>query len=310
MRYAPKHFLDTEGGYLWTQLLDGRAKTEGRVGIRPWKFFRACTCRGGRHNGPGTPHEGRDLFRKDGNPRGDVTWNTDCPLSAFETENIMNLRGRTEYNRPYARWSTVTNRLGEQLCRDSVHPEINEFLIFQDANPENIVFHKNSGRKSNGRLCDAYKVPYPESMDWHADTAKSWKNYQPGVKLPYGFKRREQSRDPQVCIRGHLRILRNWGRGKLAGQPAKVEPPKMELPVKRPRPCDAKPEAKRPKPSPIEIPPMVLPGQQLVTMQPASDPYGRVGLRPTLMQQWPPQMMQQMMQQSGGNPMQLPVFEQ
>ena len=254
IKKSKTHHLDEEHGYLYTQMLGGRAKQEQRMGPRQWKAYRVCTCAGPRHRGlPDDYVETYMLFNDDGTPRVPITWTTECPLTCYQTLMHFYTRcGQPDNQRLYPRWSNKRNRLGENIGRDTMfETELMPFINFQGANPGGIVYDFNGGRKANGRLCDHFNIPYPFSMDWHGDKAKWWKVYQPNVKLPAGFKRREQSTNPLNAIRGHLEIIKHWGRGRLAVRPKPALPPKNS-------------------PQPPQLPPMPfpMPMMQMMSMLP------------------------------------------
>ena len=216
IKKSRKHYIDFENRYVWTEMLDGRAKLEKRLENRPWKAFRVCTCPGKEHNG--LPISFRDQLRvldKHGFPRhGAPKWCTACPLSCFQTiQHYMARNSSGDPRRIYPRWSTVTHKFGECIGRKKIHIELQEFFSYQGVNPHRVQYSKNGGRKSNGRLCDALNIPYKNSLDWHGDKPGSWRKYQPELdEVPESFTRRTQSQNPLTAIRGQVGIWQKWGR--------------------------------------------------------------------------------------------------
>ena len=115
----------------------------------------------------------------------------------------------------------------EDIGRKLMIGEAKAFIQVQGANPNNDEFDSNGGRKANGALCDHHDVPYENSMDWHGDKVNNWVVYQPNVTRRPGFKRRDQHPDPRMCIVGHRKILKDWGRGK--PEPTPPPPPTMQM---------------------------------------------------------------------------------
>ena len=88
------------------------------------------------------------------------------------------------------------------------------WLDAQGANPDGVRFCSNSGRKTLGKWCDEFNVPYEESLEIHGDHWDTWKkNYQPRLRREPELNRRTQSPDPDVCLKALNRFARGIGRG-------------------------------------------------------------------------------------------------
>jgi hypothetical protein len=228
IKYSIDHFVDYLRGFMWTEYYGGRSKHEQRFGVVPWKNYRACSCVGKIHRGlPPTYEECYVLFNEDGSPIGTPTWTTECPLSCWQLIQHWLLRSAQETNRSFPRWNPDSSEyesgdLGRELL---VKSEVFQLIDFQGANPNGIKYDTNGGRKANGKMCGHYKLPYPITVNWHGDQARNWKEYEPNVILPPGFKRTKQHPEPVECVRGHWMIYAHWGRGRLVKAPEpKPEP--------------------------------------------------------------------------------------
>ena len=177
-------------------------------------------------------------------------------MTAHETINFFHRRSENKGakgQRLYTKWSSASHRYkNEDYGRDSMYPEMMAWLRYQGANPGDM--DKNGGRKASGALCDEYGVPYEHSVEWHANYAKNWRRYQPNVRRPPGFERREQSQNDRDCLIGQEMILAAWGRGRLAGKmpphvPRSERVPKREHDVK----VEKKPKKEEEKAETIDL---------------------------------------------------------
>ena len=235
IKYSRNHGISKTSGWMWTQFLGGRCKVEAKLGVRPWKAWRTCMCIGGEHKGlPNDFRECYQLFGKDGNPKVEPTWTTQCPLTCWEVITHWLKRSMVENNRVYPKWNPRTCRFGkEDIGRDRMHTEMTAWLNVQKANPEGLALNTNSGRKSFAKICEAVDMPYRENFEYQADQWKNWvKYYQPSCEKDLTFTRRDQSEDPEVCCRGHVRMRNAWARGK----PAPPSPPAQPAPPTQPPP--------------------------------------------------------------------------
>jgi hypothetical protein len=233
------HGVNVKDRYMWTQMLGGRAKREKRLETMDWKMYRVCTCDGDKHNGlPASYEEQRVLFDRNGMPKAPPTWDTSCPISCWETvQHFMTRCAQYECLRIYPKWYIGTARFGkEDIGRDTMNQELHEFLVYLNVIPPTTTISNNSGRKSNGAMCDEYEIPYNCSRHWHGDLPKHWRrHYQPempSLRTNYEIIR-EQSANPLVAIKGQVAILQLWGRGKgMRGlkkkQRVKIEPKQEE----------------------------------------------------------------------------------
>ena len=213
------HCINVENRYMWTQMEGGRAKRELRLETMPWKMFRVCTCPGPVHRGLPDDYESQyDLFDDAGFPRQAPTWCSGCPITCWQTiQHFMTRSMQPDSLRVYPRWSLKTNKFSrEDIGRDKIHKEIHDFAVYLNACPPGTILSNNGGRKANGQLCDAMRIPFKHSLNWHGDKPIHWRrHYQPGLpQVPTNFRQRKQSTDPLYCIRGHVGILKNWGRAQ------------------------------------------------------------------------------------------------
>ena len=234
IKHSRSHFIDKDMGYSYTDMENGRAKVERRHGVQPWKKFRTCACKGGRHQGlPSNDYcQQVELFDKKGFPKSKPTWTTECPVTCHETVKMFHIRSHNFGDcgeRLYAKWSETTHRLTrDDYGRKLMYPFIKEWLKFQGVTPGD--WHRNGGRKASGQLCDEYAVPYEHSMDNHAAYSKNWARYQPNVRRPPNFTRRQQSQRDLDCCVMHDIIYAAWGRGRLAGKLPPPTPPSKRVP--------------------------------------------------------------------------------
>ena len=189
------HDVNPNEGYAWTEMVGGRSKLHGhKRGTRPWKVYRVCCCEG-NHQSP-SPVE----LDAEGNPVGQVTWNTCCPVAAMEI--IHNLQGHGF--KLYAKWFSRTKEYG-QNCGD-IAKMANKWLYSQGVPGP---FDRNSGRKSLSRWLDLLHVPYPESLHIHGDLECVWRSHYETKLVKSGLKTREQSLDTDTATRA-LRRFADW----------------------------------------------------------------------------------------------------
>ena len=215
IKKSKKHKVSADNGWMWTQMVGGRAKLEKRKGIRPWKAFRICLCPNGKHN------DVPDKFRtKDNNPE-NLTWCSTCPINSFKVVRYY-LPGNDK--RSYPKWCPPCKEHKGRFSKDNVGDGaikvlIQRWLNLQGANPDGLEFDTNSGRKSLGKLCSLMHIPYHESFELHGDLFKTWKRYyQKNLQRDPFFRRRTQSQDVEECTAALWRIARAFGRGKTLEQ--------------------------------------------------------------------------------------------
>ena len=110
----------------------------------------------------------------------------------------------------------MQNRFSKvNVGKNFIFPLAQRWLTIQGANPDNLQFDTNSGRKSLGKWCDEYNTPYHESFELHGDLSKIWKRYyQNGLQKDPTMERRTQSDTPEVACRALRRFARAIGRGR------------------------------------------------------------------------------------------------
>ena len=214
IKKSKSHTCAPSNGWMATDYVGGRAKLESNKGVRPWKLYRVCFCPNAKHQR--IPKDWDKYLDKDGNPEGNLPWCTTCPLNAFEMVRNY-LPGRDM--RTYPKWWTSKhgnkrfhktwniNEKDHQKCTQ-------QWLDAQGANPDGVVFDSNGGRKSLGKWCAEFGVPYDESFEIHGDLWKTWRrNYQKKLRSKPDFDRRTQHPDVDVCTRALWRFARGIGRG-------------------------------------------------------------------------------------------------
>ena len=243
LRLSRTHRLCKTGGWMYTEYLGGRAKTEKCKGERPWKAWRTCMCKAGMHRGlPDAPYKAvRALFDSaTGNPvDGELKGvNTACPLTCFEIIDHWTTRSQVEGNRIYPKWGPAQpmgNRPAkwkpkvkfqkDDIGMKSLHPVRFSFIEIQKANPDGLKLAKNGGRKSLGALCAAYSIPEDVSFHLHGNQHKNWAKYEKDVRRVPGFSQRNQSCCPETCCQGHVMLRDAWGLGP--DEPPPPAPPQV-----------------------------------------------------------------------------------
>lgn len=216
IKKSKRHEISTAGGWMWTKMVGGRAKLEKRKGIRQWKAFRICLCPNGKHSDvPST-------FRVDRNHTPEnLHWCSTCPLNAFKVVRYY-LEGNDK--RSYPRWCPPCKEHKGRYSKDNyssaaMKQQIQRWLNLQGANPDDLKFDTNCGRKSLGKLCSLMHIPYHESFEMHGDLFKTWKrHYQRNLQRDPFFRRRTQSQDIEECTAALWKIARAFGRGKTLEQ--------------------------------------------------------------------------------------------
>ena len=204
------HYSDWENGWQATEFLGGRAKLCGvKKGTRPWRVWRRCHCPGGQHIRP--PRNFYTTIRKDGNPKYEVKWVTNCPVACVEF--IFSLQYPPAPKRCYPNW-LASGRMGLRNISDVPNAAIEWFVRQNAVQPEN-RFCRNSGRKSCARWTHHLKIPYAESFQMHGDLWEVWfKNY--AADLPKSeYSIRSQSTDPEIATLALRKFANFLGRGKV-----------------------------------------------------------------------------------------------
>ena len=191
------HFINVNEGYGWTEMVGGRSKLHGhKRGTRPWKVFRICFCKAGKH----TPVT-RLKLDKEGNPDREPPWNTCCPLAAMEF--LSSKQGKNW--RVYAKWTKRKVYGGQNVGDVATHA--NEWLKQQGVS--GYPFDRNSGRKSLSRWLDYLGIVYEEHLPIHGDLEQVWRNHYQKALLKSGYRVRKQPNDPDTCTRA-LRRFAKW----------------------------------------------------------------------------------------------------
>ena len=200
---------------MWTKFRGGRPKMNG-WGARAWRCYRRCLCPDGKHDGP--PANWRDIISQGGIP----DWCTTCPISAYKV--VQDTLGEDD-GRIFPLHTKEGFAKSGSMGKGTMFPFLQKWLTVQGANPDNVKFHTNMGRKCLGRLCDEVQIPYPVSFEAHGDQYKNWKHYQEAPVNDMNFTRREQSLDIRVATR-HLEMIGRWfGRGPTT----RKDPPEVSV---------------------------------------------------------------------------------
>ena len=212
IKMSSDHTYAPSQGYCCTALKGGRAKLQRKKGIRPWRCYRVCFCKKGKHDAiPDDWH--LDLNSRTRQPN-NITWTTECPLNAFKAIQDM-----TPYGDPriYPKWNPKKLEFGkESVGKKKLTKTVQHWLNIQGANPDGLVFDSNSGRKSLGKWLSELQILYSWSFEIHGDLWKTWKkHYQANLASEILFERRTQSNDPDECTRALWEFARRLlGRGK------------------------------------------------------------------------------------------------
>ena len=193
----------------------GRSKLSNVSEERPWKAYRTCLCPDSKHISPP-----KDFWLKEENyiPDGSGNpikppWITTCPLACFE---VIRSRLPDDDLRVYPEFCKATNTYGARNMKwTKIIDLAREWITIQGGNPDNLQFDRNAGRKSLGKLCAEYGIPYEESVEIHGDLYVTWiQFYQTNLKKRKVDLPRTQSRNPEVATACHRKIARAWGRGR------------------------------------------------------------------------------------------------
>jgi hypothetical protein len=210
IKASVQHTIVSSAGWMATAMKGGRAKLEKKKGLRPWSVYRVCFCKEGKHSGP--PKGWKETLDHESNPT-ELNWCSECPLSCFE---VVRELLPVDDHRSYPKWLRAQNRYGkDSVGKKTIFTLAQRWLNIQGANPDQLKFDSNSGRKSLGKWCDEYGTPYHESFELHGDLWKIWKRYyQHGLQKDPAMERRTQSTTPEVACRALRRFARAIGRGR------------------------------------------------------------------------------------------------
>ena len=204
---SENHQVSQQEGWQTTAFKGGRAKL-GKGKYRDWSVWRICLCKGKKHKSP--PEDQLKDLDKEQRPLKELEWEPTCPLAALEfTQSYMNAEEKC-----YPKWLQKSNRMAKGNYNVSdIAKCANEWMRLQDAWVNGTGYDHNSGRKSLARWLDHLGISYRWGFEIHGDLEDVWRsNYQPGLPKS-GYKRRNQSRDPDEATRA-LRCLAKWfGRG-------------------------------------------------------------------------------------------------
>ena len=209
IRDSKKHTFAPSHGWMSTELQGGRSKLEKHKGVRQWKIYRVCLCPGGKHKRP--PPGWKSRLDARGTPKGPVPWCTTCPLNAFEVTRGFLPRGD---KRTYPSWNASgCFHATHQVGNNSRQKFFQRFVNSQKANPDNLVFDSNGGRKALAKWCKEFDVPYEHSFEIHGDHYSTWKRYYQHRLKCSDMERRTQSPDPDDCCMALQAFARGIGRG-------------------------------------------------------------------------------------------------
>ena len=210
IRDSKSHVFVPQHGWMATEFKGGRAKLEKTKGMRSWKLYRVCLCPGAKHQR--IPKDWATKLDKYGNPKKPLPWCTTCPLNAFQMVRNMLPEGDL---RTYPKWYRGKFHKTWNVGEDSTKELFQRWLNVQKANPDGVLYDSNGGRKSLGKWCAEFGVPYEESFEIHGDHWKTWrKYYQQNLQRASDFERRTQHTDAEVCTRALWRFARGIGRGR------------------------------------------------------------------------------------------------
>ena len=211
MKVSVNHQCFFSEGWMRTDLHGGRSKLERKRGVRQWWMYRVCMCPGGKH--VGIPDGFMQTIAHSGNPTNGVPFCSTCPLNMFECVDRLL---PSDDHRLYPRWLPGCSRFHftDNVGTKRLTVVANQWLKAQGACPDNAPYSSNMGRKAHAYWCDATNTPYEESFEIHGDLPCTWnKYYQPSCKIDKSFRRRTQSTDPEVCLKGLRRFAMFCGRG-------------------------------------------------------------------------------------------------
>ena len=211
VKQSVTHEFTPSQGWMRTKLLGGRPKLPGTRKRRDWWNYRTCLCPGGDHQG--LPDDWKDHLDNEHNPTKE--WCTICPLTCFEF--IRGMLPETDH-RTYVRWLPDQQRYAVQdygIGKKKLVPEARRWLNIQGANPDNLIFCSNSGRKALANWCSEYSVKYSHSFQIHGDLYTTWKYfYQSDLGADPQFKERTQSKEVDEATAALWKFARGIGRGR------------------------------------------------------------------------------------------------
>ena len=221
LKKSNTHHVSAAEGWMKTKFVGGRSKLQRKKGVREWWGYRLCLCPKGKHIGP--PIEFWKTLDGRGNPTGGTPYCTTCPLNMVDFVFRLLPQGQ---KRLYPRWLVKSGKFSvEDVGKTELIPLANRWLKLQGANPDDVGYCSNSGRKALAQVCSATNTPYEESFETHGDLPKTWvKYYQPDMKptvwqRPY---RRTQSKNHDTCLKLHRRFALYIGRGRPNHEPVEL----------------------------------------------------------------------------------------
>ena len=187
-----------------TEYYGGRAKL-GAGKFRMFGAWRGCLCHGNTHVSP--PENQKELLDEEGKPKEELKWDPLCPVACKEFhDQFEEAEGRT-----YPKWSEKTHKF-VNMNIGNVFEAANAWMELQGAGTEG-GYDSNSGRKSLARWLDHLSVSYRWGFEIHGDLEDVWRgNYQPLLPKS-GYKKRDQSKDPNEALQAHRRLAKWMGRG-------------------------------------------------------------------------------------------------
>jgi hypothetical protein len=218
LKQSRQHFFGP--GWMATAFKGGRSKLHGsKKGTRPWKMYTPCCCPGQKHVSP--CRADRLAIGKDGNPRPGkhVTFHDVCPVACFEFAALWCWNDQDQVRR-YPRWCE-SKRMGRFAPKQSYSDVVALALDWAEAmGYHGVRWDHNSGRKSLGRWLSYLGLSYEEGFEIHADLYTTWRDkYQLDcLQASPDFRRRDQSRDPDVAMRALRKFVTWLG---IAGKPYK-----------------------------------------------------------------------------------------
>ena len=220
LKNSTVHQVNAAEGWMRTRMKGGRSKLERKKGVRPWYTYRLCFCPQGKH--VAIPDEFYESLDANNNPTEPATFCTTCPLNAFQ---FIKWGLPDNDTRLYPRWLEKQNRYSdESVGKKKLIPTSNRWLKAQGANPDDEPYCSNSGRKALGRWCDATNTPYRESFEIHGDLQDTWlKYYQKSLKNDRLSRQRNQSRQPEPCLKALRRFAKYCGRGTTEDDPENMD---------------------------------------------------------------------------------------
>ena len=216
VKHSGDHVIVPSHGYMYTEMLGGRAKLERAKGSRDWRVYRVCMCPGGKHQGPRPDFIEWVLDGKD------PDWVTTCPLTCFQVirAHLADDDDPRIYPNltPKGMFSGFGGKEWKSMGWKTMFPFLRRWLDIQDGNPDSLVYDSNMGRHALGKVCDVADISYPESFEITGDKFTNWRHYQERVLNDRNFKRRTQSPDIKVVLKALRKIARWMGRGPTVRQ--------------------------------------------------------------------------------------------